>query len=170
MKAIGIEKIEYGTVGDGVPAVSFTELAESIVEGSLGFNNSEPSDENMMTETSDTPYHTITTKDDPDYVEFSLYAPSAANLLVLMGGAVSSGEWSAPTTIPEINKTWKFTTSTINGEYVEHLIVNGKTVARFGNAPGKKSSETVIVRVYVQEARTAAGVVNTPYKRTVVSA
>jgi len=168
-KAIGLNKIEYGTVGDGVPASSFTELAESIVEGSFQFGNSEPSDQNLMTETSDTPYHTVTSKDTPDYVEFALYAPSAANLMVLMGGAVSSGEWSAPTTIPEINKTWKFTTSTVDGDYVEHLIVNGKTLARFGQAPGKKQSETVIVRVYVQAAITDAGVTNTPYKRTIVS-
>lgn len=169
-KAIGINKIEYGTVGDGVPALSFTELAETIVEGSVLLGNNEPADQNMMSETSDTPYHTITTKDSPDYIDFKIYAPSAANLLVLMGGSVSSDEWSEPITIPEINKTWKFTTNTIDGQYIEHLIVNGKTSARFADAPGKKASETVSVRVYKQAAITAAGVTNTPYKRTIVTA
>lgn len=167
-KAIGIDKIEYGTVGDGVPASVFTELAESIVEDSVGFNFVDPTETNLMKEDSDIPYHTLTSKDAPESIEFSVYAPSAANLLILMGGTTTAGKWEAPPAIPEINKTWKITTPSIGGEVVEYTIVNGKTLAHFDKAPGKKASETVIVRVILQAAITAAGAENTPYIREIV--
>ena len=169
-KAIGVSKIEYGTVGDGVPPTSWTEITDAIVEGSVNFNFSEPTETKIGQETSDEAYHVITTKDDADYVEFALLSPEAATLGVLMGGTVATDKWSAATSIAEIVKSVKITTSTIAGEYIEYTIVNGKINARFDQAPSKKGSETVIVRVYVQAIQTAAGADMPSFIREIKSA
>lgn len=166
-KAIGIDKIEYGTVGDGVPATSFTEITDPIAEGSVVFNFSEPTDTKINSETSDTPVHVITTKDDVDYIEFALLTPEAATIGALGGGTVTSDKWEEATTIPEVTKTIKITTSTVDAEYIEHTIVNAKVICRWGQSPGKKQMETLIVRCYKQAAVTALGVTNTPYIREI---
>jgi len=169
VKAIGIDKIEYGTVGDGVPATSFTEIPDAIVEDSVIFNFKDPTETRLNQETSKNPFHTILTMDDLDSIEFALYAPAAATLGILMGGTVTSDKWEEGTTIPEIYKTWKFSTPTSEDvEHVEYTIVNGKTFARFAESPGKKKAETVLVKVYKEAAITAAGVENTAFIREIV--
>jgi len=169
-KAIGISKVEYGTVGDGVPAIAFTEIAEAFVEESVVFGFGEPSDTKIPQETKDTAYHTITTKEDPDYIEFKLLTPAAATLVTLMGGSATGEKWEEPPAIPEINLTIKITTKTVGGYYYEYTIVNGKVVGRLDGAPSKKKAETVNIRVYKEAAITAAGAENTPFTRERVAA
>jgi len=169
VKAIGIDKIEYGTVGDGVPPVSFTEIPDAIVEDSVVFNNSDPTITPLQQETSRHPFTNILTKDEADSVEFSLYAPVAATLGILMGGTVTSDKWEEATTIPDIFKTWKFSTPTNeNVKHVEYTIVNGRTFARFSQAPAKKKSEIVLVKILKEAAITAAGVEKTAFIREIV--
>lgn len=168
--AIGISKIEYGDVGDGIPGVTLTEITDPIAEGSVAFSFSEPTETNIMSETSDVPVATILTKEDPEYIEFALITPEAATLAALAGGTATSDKWDAPSSVPEINQTIKITTKTKDSEAIEYTIVNAKVVSRFNQAPAKKAAEQLLVRCYVQEARTAAGVVNTPFIREIVAA
>jgi len=169
VKAIGIDKIEYGTVGDGVPAESFTALTDAIVEDSVKFNYSEPTITPLRQETSKHPFTNVLTQEEVESAEFSLYAPAAATLELLMGGTTTSDKWEEATSIPNIFKTWKFSTPTSEDvEHVEHTIVNGRVFARFGNAPSKKGSETLYVKILKEAAITAAGVENTAYIREIV--
>jgi len=168
--AIGIEKIEYGDVGDGVPGESLAAITDPIAEGSVSFFSfSEPTETNIMSETSDVPVATILTKEDPEYIEFALITPEAATLAALAGGSASSDKWEAPSSVPEINKTIKITTKAKDSEQIEYTIVNAKIVARFNQAPAKKAEEQLLVRCYVQEARTESGTVNTPFIREIVA-
>jgi len=169
VKAIKIDKIEYGTYGDGVIPTSWTELTDAIVEDSVVFNFSDPTETPLKQETSKNPFHIVLTKEDPDSIEFALYAPSAATLGVLMGGTVSTDAWSEATTIPEIYKSWKISTEESEDvEHVEYTILNGKTYARFDQSPGKKKAETVLVKVIKEAAITALGVENPGFTRNII--
>jgi hypothetical protein len=167
--AIGIEKIEYGDVGDGVPGDSLAAITDPIAEGSVSFSFSDPTETNIMSETSDTPVHIILTKEDPEYVEFALITPEAAILADLAGGEASGDKWEAPATVPEISQTIKITSKAVNEEQIEYTIVNAKIVAKLSQAPAKKAEEQLLVRCYLQEARTESGTVNTPFIREIVA-
>lgn len=167
--AIGIEKIEYGDVGDGIPGVSLAAITDPIAEGSVSFSFSEATETNIMSETSDIPVATILTKEDPEYIEFALITPEAATLAALAGGSATGDKWEAPSSVPEVNQTVKITTKAKDSEQIEYTIVNAKIVARLNQAPAKKAEEQLLVRCYIQEARTAAGVVNTPFIREIVA-
>lgn len=168
--AIGISKIEYGDVGDGIPGASLAAITEPIAEGSVSFSFSEPTETNIMSETSDTPVVTILTKEDPEYIEFAIITPEAATLAALAGGEATGDSWDAPSTVPEINQTVKITTKASAEEQITYTIVNAKIVSRFNQAPAKKAEEQLLVRCYIQEAKTAAGVVNTPFIRAIIAA
>lgn len=168
--ALGISKLEQGTPGDGVPGASLSEVADGIAEGTVGFSFSEPTESNINSEQSDTPVHTIISKEDPEYIEFSLISPTAATMVIFAGGTATGDKWEMPTAIPEINRTIKLTTKTVGGSYYEYTVVNGKVVAKLDQAPGKKQEERLLVRVYLQEAKTSGGTVNTPFIREKVSA
>ena len=163
--AIGIAKLEYGTVGDGVPAASFTEITDSIAEGTVAFSFSDPTETNIMSETSDTPVHVIITKESPEYIELALISPSAATMALLAGGIAASEKWSAPSAVPEVNKCIKLTTKANGGYYYEYTIVNSKIVAKLSQSPAKKAEERLLVRCYVQAAITSGGVTNSPFIR-----
>jgi hypothetical protein len=167
--AIGIDSIEYGDVGDGIAGASLSAITDPIAEGSVSFSFSEPTETNIMSETSDVPVATILTKEDPEYIEFALITPEAATLAALAGGSASSDKWEAPSSVPEINETIKITTKAKDSEQIEYTIVNAKIVARFNQAPAKKAEEQLLVRCYVQEARTESGTVNTPFIREIVA-
>jgi len=168
--AIGIEKIEYGDVGDGVPGATLAAITDPVAEGSVSFSFSEPTETNIMSETSDIPVITILTKEDPEYIEFALITPEAATLAALAGGVAAGDKWSAPSSVPEINQTVKITSKAKDSEQIEYTIVNAKIVSRFNQAPAKKAEEQLLVRCYIQEAKTDAGVVNTPFIREIVAA
>lgn len=167
--AIGIEKIEYGDVGDGIPGASLAAITDPIAEGSVSFSFSDPTETNIMSETSDTPVHIILTKEDPEFIEFALITPEAATLAALAGGTATLDKWEAPSTVPEISQTIKITSKAVGSEQVEYTIVNAKIVAKLNQAPAKKAEEQLLVRCYLQEAKTAAGVVNTPFIREIVA-
>jgi len=172
IKAIGIDKIEYGTYGDGVPPTSWTELTDVIVEDSVILNFPEPSETVLKSETSKHPFHTIREQSDtPDSIEFQLYAPAAATLELLMGGTATGDKWEEPTEIPEINKSWKITTKTnADSKYVEYTIVNGSVFARFSTAPGKRVNEIVLVKINKEAAITSGGTENTAFIREIKTA
>lgn len=168
--ALGVTKIEYGTVGNGIPATSFTEIPDEIAEGSVVFSFSEPTETNIMSETSDIPVEIIVTKEDSEYIEFALISPVAATLALFGGGTATGEKWEAPTAVPSVNKTIKVTSKTNGGYKWEYTIVNAKIVAKLNQAPAKKSEEQYLVRCYIQSAITSAGVMNTPFIRERVSA
>jgi hypothetical protein len=168
--ALGVEKIEYGTYGDGVPPTSWTEISDPIHRGSVVFNFSEPTDFRIEAEESDDPVYVGNVKEDTDYVEFALVSPVAATMETLAGGTTTSDKWEASTAIPEIVKSVKITSKTIGGNYFEYTIVNGKIVARLSQAPGKQQSDLLLVRVYIQAAITDAGAKNTPFIREMKAA
>lgn len=167
--ALGISKIEYGTYGDGVPATSWTEIAENIAKDSVVFNFSEPSEFKIEAEEIDDPIYTAAIKEDVDYVEFALISPEAAIYELLAGGTTSSDKWSAPGSIPEIVKSIKITTKTVGTEAIEYTIVHGKIIARISQGPLKQQEEQLLVRVYILAAVTALGVTNTPFIREIIT-
>ena len=168
--ALGISKIEYGTVGDGVPATEFTDLGENIAKDSVVFSFADPSEFKIEAEEIDDPVYVANIKEDVDYIEFALISPSAATMELLAGGTTTSDKWEAPSSIPEINKTIKITTKTIETKYFEYTIVNGKIVAKLNQSPLKQQEEQLLVRVYIQAAVTSGGVVNTPFIREIKTA
>lgn len=168
--ALGIEKVEYGTVGDGVPATVFTQIPDNLAEGTVAFSFSDPTETNIMAEETDVPVETILTKEDPEYIEFALISPVAATLALLGGGTATGEKWEAPSAVPQINKTIKVTTKANGGYQYEYTIVNAKIVAKLSQAPAKKAEEQYLVRCYVQQAKTSGGVINTPFIRERVAA
>ena len=165
--ALGVSKIEYGTVGDGVPAVSFTEIEENIAKDSVVFSFADPSEFKIEAEETDDPVYVANIKEDVDYIEFALISPSAATMELLAGGTTTSDKWEAPSAIPEINKTIKVTTKTVVDKYFEYTVVNGKIAAKLNQAPMKQQEEQLLVRVYIQAAVTSGGTVNTPFIREI---
>jgi len=163
--AIGVSKIEIGDVGNGIPGASLSALTENIALGSVNFGFNEPSETKIEAEDIDDPVAVITSKGDPDYIEFALISPSAATMVSLVGGSASDEKWEAPSTLADIPQTVKITTSTYDSKYYEYTIVNGKVVARLSQAPGKTQEEQLLVRVYIQQAKTDDGTVNTPFIR-----
>jgi len=168
MLAIGIEKIEIGDVGDGVPGIgSYTQLTP-IAKDTLVFNFSDPQETKIEAEDLDDAVDVSVDKD-VDSVEFAVISPSAANLVALMGGTASGDDWDAPSAIPNIYQTVKIYTRPKDGEQVIYTIVNAKIVAKFSQAPAKGKEERVLVKAYVTSAITSGDVVNTPFKREVVT-
>lgn len=167
--ALGIDKIEYGTYGDGVPPTVWTEIAAVVAKDSVVFNFSEPSEFKIEGENVDDPVYVGTVKEDVDYIEFGLISPSAAIMALLAGGTATSEKWEAPTAITEIVKSVKVTTKPVEAFYWEYTIVHGKIAARLSQAPMKQQADTLLVRVYIQAAVEAAGDINTPFIREKVA-
>lgn len=169
---MGCGSLKYGIYGDGVPATVLTALPLP-TKGSVVFNFSDPKEVKIETEGSVDPYYSTFVKDTTDYIEFSLSSAENAVIAALAGGSVdvTGGKdiWKEPTTVPSINKTFVVETEVHNGKKVIYTIVNGRVMAKFGQAPGSDKSETLIVRVYKQAAITAAGVRNYAFSREVVA-
>lgn len=170
--AMGVAAIKYGTVGDGVPATVFTALPLPF-KGSVAFNFSDPKEVKIETEGATDPLFSHFVKDTTDYIEFAIPTPTNAVLAVLAGGTVDTtgGKdiWQAPTTVPDISKTFTLETEVHNAQKVVYTIVNGKVMAKISQAPGSDKPELLMVRVYKQSAITAAGVVKFAFSREVVA-
>lgn len=163
--ALGIDKIEYGTYGDGIPPTTWTEITDPISRDTVVFNFSEPTEFKVEAENLDDPVYVGNVKEDTDYIEFALISPVAATMEVLAGGTATLDKWEAPVSIPEIVKSILITTKTVGGNYWEYTIVHGKIVSRLSQAPAKQQEDQLLVRVYIQAAITSGGVKNTPFIR-----
>jgi len=168
--ALGIDKIEYGTYGDGIPPTTWEEITDPIARDTVVFNFSEPTEFKVEAENLDDPVYIGNVKEDTDYIEFALISPTAATMEVLAGGTATTDKWEAPTAIPEIVKSILITTKTVGGNYWEYTIVHGKVVSRLSQAPAKQQEDQLLVRVYIQAAITSAGQKNTPFIREMKAA
>jgi len=168
--AMGVSRIAYGTVGDGVPAAAFTDLPLP-TKSSVAFNFQDPKEVRIDVEGSSDPLYVTLVKDSTDYIEFSI--PTAANNVIkeLAGGELDpeTDKWSEPVETPDINKSFQMDTPVRNGKYVRYTIVNGKVSAKLSQAPGAEQPELLLVRVYKQAAITATGDKKTAFIREVLA-
>lgn len=172
---MGVSALKFGATGDGVPGTVLAELPLP-TKGSVVFNFSDPKEVKIETEGRTAPLYSHFVKDTTDFIEFSI--PSAANSIwaELAGGIHDEGTveapkdiWKEPVSVPSINKTFVVESEVHQGKKVIYTIVNGKILAKPGQAPGSEQSDTLLVRVYKQAAVTAAGVENYAFSREVVS-
>lgn len=168
--AMGIARIAYGTVGDGVPASAFTDLPLP-TKSSVAFNFQDPKEVRIDVEGSSDPLYVTLVKDSTDYIEFSLPTPSNDVIKEMTGGELDAetDKWSEPVETPDINKSFQIDTPVRNGKYVRYTIVNGKVAAKLSQAPGAEQPELLLVRVYKQAAITAAGLKKTAFTREVLA-
>lgn len=168
--AMGVSRIAYGTVGDGVPATEFTPLPLP-TKSSVAFNFQDPKEVKIETEGSIDPFYVVLTKDSTDYIEFSIPTPSNDILLAMMGGTLDGtvDKWSEPIELADINKSFQMDTQVRNGKKVQYTIVNGKVAAKLSQAPGAEQPELLLIRVYKQAAITAAGVKKAAFTREVIT-
>lgn len=169
--AMGISSISYGTVGDGVPASSFTPLPLP-TKSSVAFNFQDPKEVRIDLESATDPLYVVLVKDSTDYIEFSIPTPANDVLMAMMGGEIDAtlDKWSEPVEVPDINKSIQMNTVPRNGKYVQYTIVNGKISAKLSQAPGAEQPELLLIRVYKQAAITALGVKKPAFTREVLAA
>ena len=73
--AMGVGKIKFGAVGDGVPGTDLKEFPLP-TKGSVVFNFADPKEVKVETEGSDEPLYVEFVKDTTDYIELSIPTPS----------------------------------------------------------------------------------------------
>ncbi|MBC5586143.1 MULTISPECIES: hypothetical protein [Bacteroides] len=170
--AMGVGKIKFGTVGDGVPGTDLKEFPLPF-KGSVAFNFADPKEVKIETEGSDEPLYVEFVKDTTDYIEFSIPTPSNEVIKDLAGGEIETtggkNIWNKPLNVPSISKTFQCETLPKDGKKVVYTIVNGKVSSKISQAPGSEQAELLLVRVYVQAAITIAGVKKTAFMREVVT-
>jgi len=168
--AMGISRIGYGTVGDGVAASTYTDLPLP-TKSSVAFNFQDPKEVKIETEGSSDPLYVVLQKDSTDYIEFSIPTPANDVLFAMMGGELDAtlDKWSEPTEAPDIAKSFQIDTPVRGGKKVQYTIVNGKVAAKLSQAPGAEQPELLLIRVYKQAAITAAGVKKAAFTREVVT-
>lgn len=168
--AMGIARIGYGTVGDGVPAAVFADLPLP-TKSSVAFNFQDPKEVRIDVEGSTDPLYVTLVKDSTDYIEFSIPTPSNDVIKEMAGGELDTetDKWSEPVETPDINKSFQMDTPVRNGKYVRYTIVNGKVAAKLSQAPGAEQAELLLIRVYKQAAITIAGAKKTAFMREVLT-
>lgn len=168
--AIGVSRIAYGTVGDGVPATDYVDLPLPSKE-SVVFNFQDPKEVRIDLEGTEDPLYVVLVKDSTDYIEFSIPTPSNDIIKAFKGGDLDAtlDKWSEAIATPDINKSIQMDTVPRNGKKVQYTIVNGKIAAKLSQAPSAEKPELLSVRVYKQAAITAAGVAKTAFTREVIT-
>jgi len=160
---IGIHSFEYSS-NDGV---AWSKI-ENIVEGSLAFTFTDPTETNLNVEDKADPIATLRSKDTPDRVDLSFYNLSAAELVILAGGSATGEAWSAPVATPLINLAIRITTQAFNGYYITYVIKKAQILGKFAGAPTKKQAEQFNVSCVIQ-AYSANNVAAPPFVRTAIS-
>ncbi len=169
--AMGVSRIGYGTVGDGVPATVFTDLPLP-TKSSVAFNFQDPKEVKIELEGSEDPFYVVLVKDSTDYIEFSIPTPSNDIIKAMKGGVLDEtlDKWSDAISTPDINYSFQLDTVARNGKKVQYTIVNGKVAAKLSQAPGAEQPELLLIRVYKQAAITVAGVAKTAFTREIIAA
>ena len=159
--AMGVGKIKFGTVGDGVPGAALKDFPLP-TKGSVVFNFADPKEVKVETEGSDEPLYVEFVKDTTDYIELSIPTPSNEVLKELAGGEIDTADgrniWKKPINVPSISKTFQCETLPKNGKKVVYTV-----------APGSEQAELLLVRVYMQAAITASGEKKAAFMREVIS-
>jgi len=114
--AMGIARIAYGTVGDGVPASAFTDLPLP-TKSSVAFNFQDPKEVRIDVEGSSDPLYVTLVKDSTDYIEFSLPTPSNDVIKEMTGGELDAetDKWSESVETPDINKSFQIELRYVTG-------------------------------------------------------
>ena len=170
--ALGIATHGVAPYGDGVPGTVFETLPNP-VRNAVTFNFSDPTEVKIDLEGTSAPLYVGFRKDATDYIEMSLPTPENAVIKKLMGGEIDTVKdiWKAPTGgVPDISFTYKLETETRNGKKVVYTITNAKVMAKLSQGPTADNPELLMVRFYIQNAVSAAGVTGTSFTREVVSA
>jgi len=169
--AMGIASHGVAPVGDGVPGTPITALPNPL-KNAVSFNFSDPSEVKIEVEGSSVPLYVGFKKDSTDYIELSIPTPSNDVIKKLMGGEIDTVKdiWKAPTGgVPDISYTYQCETEARNGMKVIYTITNAKVIAKLTQAPNADNAEALMVRFYIQEAISAAGVKGTAFSREVVT-
>lgn len=159
---IGVKAFYYADVNSDV----WTKV-ENIVEGSIAFTFSDPTETALNVEDKADPIATLRSKDTPDRIDLSFYNLSAAELAALMGGTATGEKYSSSITTPLITKRLRIVTQPFNTFYIIYTIESGQVLAKFAGAPSKKQAEQVNVSCVIQAAANALGVSISPYSREV---
>ena len=133
--AMGVGKIKFGTVGDGVPGTDLKEFPLPF-KGSVAFNFADPKEVKIETEGSDEPLYVEFVKDTTDYIEFSIPTPSNEVIKDLAGGEIETtggkNIWNKPLNVPSISKT--FQCETLAKRWFIPLLME-KSVPKFRKLP-----------------------------------
>ena len=160
---IGIFSFEYSS-NDGS---TWTKI-ENIVEGSMAFTFTDPTETNLNVEDKADPIATLRSKDTPDRIDLAFYNLSAAELVVLAGGVATGESWASPISTPLITLAIKIKTQAFNGYYVTYTIHKAQILGKFAGAPTKKQAEQFNVSCIIQ-AYSLNNNASAPFTRLVTS-
>lgn len=164
--AVDVAFVGTGTPGDGV-AASIYKQYPIINEDSVVFNFTDTTLKAFMAMGIQDPWAILPRAGEPDSVEFAIPSPTEEEQHDFMGGSVDETGWHAPIRIPTIIKSLKIRTLPYEGKYTEYTIVNGLVSARMSQAPGKETSDLMLVKVTKQAVFNAAGVQKSAWGRHV---
>ena len=161
---IGIRGFYYADVNSDV----WTKV-ENIVEGSIAFTFSDPTETPLNVEDKADAIATLRSKDTPDRIDLSFYNLSAAEMVAFKGGSASGGKWSAPIAESVITKRIRIVTEPYNGFYIIYTIEHAQLLGKLSGAPTKKNAEQFNLSAVIQSASNAAGTAIAPYSREACS-
>lgn len=162
--ALDVDYVGVAEPGDGVPGTDFTQC-DTI--DSVTFNFSEHKTLSFTGMGREDPWAVVNKRGDPSSIEFTIPSPTADEMKMFCGGTVVGDEWGAPTSTPTIHKTIKMQSSPYNGKYTEYVFVITSIAARLSEAPGKETSDVLLVKATIMAAVAANGDKLKPYTRTV---
>jgi hypothetical protein len=169
--ALGIASHGVAPYGDGVPGTVFDSLPNPL-KNAVTFNFSDPAEVKIELEGSSAPLYVGFKKDATDYIEMSIPTPSNDVIKKLMGGEIDATKdvWKSPVNgVPDISYTYKCETEARNGMKVIYTITNAKVMAKLSQGPTADNPELLMVRFYIQDAISAAGVKGAAFTREVVT-
>lgn len=167
-KAIGISYVGYGTPGDGVVAVSLTEL-EAVSEDTVVFNFSDFTETPVNIEQSDDPLFTILTKGSPDSLEFAIPSPKTAEYGAFMGGTVTGDKYEDDGTVAQKSLSIVIKTKPVGGNFIQYTFPKCTVSAKISQAPGKEKTELLLVKCVRDTCITTAGVRKPSFIREVLA-
>jgi len=138
---------------------------ENIVEGSLAFTFTDPTETPLNVEDKADPIALLRTKDTPDRIDLSFYNLSAAEIAVLTGGSATGEKYSSPLTVQNITKRIRIVTEPYNSYYIIYTLENAQLLGKPAGAPTKKQAEQFNVSCVVQAAANLSGTSIAPYTR-----
>ncbi len=143
MNVRGIEKLGFGTPGDGVAGTSLTEYTDFKVS-SVNFSDPKYSTENIPAENKPT-FLSVGGDAEPSMISGELYNVPIAQLPALSGGRYDSdkGEYYPPKSAPDIYLTVKLTMVATKGKKIEITFPFAKVTAWREGALTEKELVTV---------------------------
>lgn len=164
---LGVDQFGFGTPGDGVMG-TIDDFYNDVEVGSVNIEGSSPNDTTIPTEEDDA-YITISDTANPSIVTARLYGVTPEQMVNLAGGSVNAeaggpneGMWEAPTSQPNIYKSFEMLGKAINGKQGVLRFPYAKIIARLQGTATKNGLPAVEVTITANTPESSGGVKGHP--------